>query len=264
MEEFSDPQSEKPMTFSSLRSWSVAAIVVCLMAAHGATCAHAQQNSLFGSSGPASGSTGFGTATTGSTLGSAAGGAQGTGLPTSAFPTSGFPAGGTAGAAAGQGMTGMAGQQRTGLVGQTNNRFVGMAAAGQNPQQQNQTTNRQGQNRNNTNRRQGQNQNQANQAGAGAGNQQRSIRPQLVVAFDHPRPTVKTTETALNERFQKLSNRAGFEGITVEGEGSKVILRGEVDSAETSRKATMLSRLQPGVRSVQNELTIKAKPSPAE
>lgn len=250
-----------------IRFWSrgLAALAVCLGLATTAGDALAQQNSLFGGSGPSNGAMGFGTAST-----SLAGGgtSSGAGMQSGGFPAQGFPgaaggAGGTgmslgaSGFGAGQGMTGAGGTtgQRTGFVGQSNTRFVGNAQAGQNPgQNQNIRQNTAG------NRRTGQNQNQ-NQGAGGAG-QQRSIRPRLVVSFTPPRPSTEKVTTTLSTRFQKLSDRAGFENVTVEAEGNRVILRGEVASTETSRLAGMLARLEPGVRSVTNELTVKP-PAPS-
>jgi len=228
----------------------------------------AQTNSLFGANGAMSGASGMGTASA-NNLGSSSSGMGGAAMQSSAFPATAFPAGGanTSGTSMGgtamgaqQGMAGAAGGQRTGLVGQQNTRFVGMAAAGQQQAgQMNQFNNRQGQNRN-TNRNQAQNQNQ-NQAGAGASNQ-RTIRPQLTVNFKHPMASSEKTSTILLTRFEKLSKRTDFKGITIDANGSRVTLRGEVDSAETGRLAAMLTRLEPGVRSVQNELTVTKAPSP--
>ncbi len=249
----------------NLRLVVLAAVVACV--AGTASRAHAQGNSLFGASGPMSGGSGTGTATTGNTVGT---------MQSSAFPTSAFgapPAGGAAGAGGmgmgaggamgGQpGMAGAAGQQG-GMVGQRNTRFVGNAQAGQTtPGQNGQMNNRQGQNRNNT-RRTGQNANQTNQAGGGAGNQQqKSVRPQMVVAFDHPIPTAEKTQTALTTRFEKLANKTQFKGIDIEVNGSRVILRGEVANAQDSKLAQILARLEPGVRTVQNELTVTPGAAP--
>jgi hypothetical protein len=159
------------------------------------------------------------------------------------------------------------GQQRTGLVGQQNSRFVGMAQAAQNQPGSNPNQfNRPGQNRTAGARRTGQNANQANNnpGGGAAANpaQGRSIRPQLHVAFVAPRATVQSTAGVVATRFDKLASRSGFEGVSVETEGNMLILRGHVDSADAKRLASTLARLQPGVRSVRNDLTVKA-PAPA-
>jgi hypothetical protein len=116
----------------------------------------------------------------------------------------------------------------------------------------------QGQNRNNGRGRGGQNQNQ-NQAGNN-NQQQRSIRPQLVVAFTPPAPAAGTVATRISTRLQKIQ-RGGFKGVTVEMDGKRAILRGEVSSEDDSRMAAMMARLEPGIRSVKNELVVK-EPAP--
>lgn len=228
----------------------------------------AQQNSLFGGSGPTSGQSGFGSATTGASFGV---GSSAGGLTSSSFPGGQVAGGGTNTGGLGMGLGtpgGMTqpGQQRTGIVGQQNTRFVGMAQAAQNQPGSNPNQfNRQGQNRNAGARRAGQNANQANnQGGSAASNpaQGRSIRPQLRVGFAAPRATVTGTAGKVAVRFDKLASRSGFEGVAVETEGNTLILRGQVDSADVKRLATTLARLEPGVRSVRNELTVKA-PAPA-
>jgi hypothetical protein len=213
-----------------------------------------------------SGSNGMSTATTGNTQ-----------MPTSAFPNSAFGATtgtgaqglgmgqNTMGALGGQQQglgAGAAGQQQ-GMVGQRSTRLAGNAQAGQTtPGQMNQMNNRQGQNRNNA-RRTGQTANQ-NQAGAGAGNQQqRSVRPQMVVNFDYPAHTPDNTETALTTRFSKLANKVQFQAVEIEVNGTRVILRGEVASQQDIKLASILARLEPGVRTVQNELTVAPDPEPA-
>ncbi len=125
--------------------------------------------------------------------------------------------------------------------------------------------NRQGQqNRNNANRRTNQNRNQANQTGAGAANQQgRTIRPQLVVGFDHIRPPAEKTQTAIATRFSKLASKAQFQNIDVAVEGDVAILRGEVDTERSGKVAVVLARMEPGIKSVRNELTVAKPVEPA-
>jgi hypothetical protein len=152
---------------------------------------------------------------------------------------------------------GAAGGQRQGLVGQANTRFVGNQQAMQNQTGQNQFNNRQ----NTGNRGRGQNANQNNNQ-AGANQNQRTVRPQLIVAFDRPQGVAERSTLTLAQRFQKLSSRKAFEGITIEADGGKLTLRGEVDSAQTGKLAVTLARMEPGVKSVKNELTVR-EPAPA-
>jgi hypothetical protein len=121
--------------------------------------------------------------------------------------------------------------------------------------------NRQGQNRNTARGGRGQNANQNQMGGAGNQQQQRTVRPQLIVAFSPPRPAGPVVAARLATRFKKLS-MADFDDVAVEVEGSKVILRGQVDTLADSRKAVILARLEPGVRKVENQLTVR-EPVPA-
>jgi len=249
----------------TLSSRGLALAAVCLALFGAADRVQAQQNSLFGSSGPMSGSSGLSTGSMGSSSMSTSSG----GMQMGAFPSGGnfpgggnFPTPGNMSFGTNQGMMGaqgMNGQQQR-FIGAANGPLVGMNQTGQNTGMNNRM-NRQGQNANQGIRRPGQTGNQTNQSGAGGANQQRTIRPHLVVAFNPPRATVDKATTTLSTRFDKISNRAGLEGVTIASDDGRVVLRGEVDSAATSRLAAMLARMEPGVRSVRNELTVK---SPAE
>ncbi len=250
-----------------LRAYSrwIAAGVVCLAGSMGVGSAAAQNSSLFGSSGALSGGSGFGagTGTLGSGMGTAfpASGMSGggTALPSNALPSNAMPSNTL------PGMTGATGQMgATGQQGQAG--FVGMGSGfvGQTPGTQGQTgmQNRAGQNRNTARAgRGGQNQNQ-NQMGGAGNQQQRTIRPQLVVAFTAPLPTSDVMSTRLQTRLQKIKKTSPYEGVQVDVEGSKVILRGEVNSAQDARMASMIARLEPGVRKVDNQLTVR-EPAPA-
>jgi osmotically-inducible protein OsmY len=85
----------------------------------------------------------------------------------------------------------------------------------------------------------------------------------MVVNFDYPIPTQVKTQTTLTTRFSKLANKTQFQGVDIEVDGNRVILRGEVASPQDSKLATILARLEPGVRTVQNELTVAEPPAPA-
>jgi osmotically-inducible protein OsmY len=98
--------------------------------------------------------------------------------------------------------------------------------------------------------------------GAANQQQQRTIRPQLIVAFAAPLPTADLVGTRLQTRLQKVKNSSSYDGVKIDVEGNKVILRGEVSSAQDARMAAMLARLEPGVRKVENQLTVR-EPAPA-
>ncbi|MSR59545.1 MAG: BON domain-containing protein [Planctomycetaceae bacterium] len=242
----------------------------------------AQQGGVFGASSPLSGASGFGTGTTGTA-------STGNAVNSTAFAKAGS---GGAGAAQTQGLgnsnlSALNGQgnaatgQRNGLLGASNSRsgLLGatnqagqQGALGQNGQRgQNQGNNR-GANRGNAN---GQFQqqnfgNQGNTQGQGGANNQRQIRPQLKVAFEFKRRSTEVTERVLtkrfdnlNLRFQRLSQRASFQGVQIDAENGIVTLRGEVDTDETRKLAINLVALEPGVKSVESELTV-TNPAPAE
>jgi hypothetical protein len=153
--------------------------------------------------------------------------------------------------------------QQQGMVGQRNSRLAGTQQTGQTGANQN-MTNRQGQNRNNTNRRTGQQGNQNGQNGAGSNTQNaRAVRPQMVVAFNYASRAPEKTQLSLSTKFSKLANKEQFKGVEIQMDGSTVILRGEVATDKDIRLATSLARLEPGVRKVQNELTVPTADIPA-
>jgi hypothetical protein len=255
------------MTLRAYSRW-IAAGVVCLAGSLSAGSAAAQNNTMFGSSGALSGGSGFGAGTgnLGGGMGSAfpasgmsgggggmSGGGVGMAMPAINLPSNALP-----------GMTGATGQM--GATGQGQAGFVGMGSGfvGQTPGTQQQTglQNRPGQNRNTGRAGRGQGQNQNQMGGAGNQQQQRTIRPQLVVAFTAPLPAPDIMSTRLQTRLQKIKKTSPYEGVQVDVEGNKVILRGEVNSAQDARMASMLARLEPGVRKVDNQLTIR-EPAPA-
>jgi hypothetical protein len=178
-------------------------------------------------------------------------------MPSNALPSNAMPSNALPGQTGGTGQMGATGQGQAGFVG------MGSGFVGQTPgtQQQTGAQNRPGQNRNTARGGRGQNQNQ-NQAGGAGNQQQRTIRPQLVVAFTAPLPAPDIMSTRLQTRLQKIKKTSPYEGVQVDVEGNKVILRGEVNSAQDARMASMLARLEPGVRKVDNQLTIR-EPAPA-
>ncbi len=88
------------------------------------------------------------------------------------------------------------------------------------------------------------------------------IRPRHEIAFAYPkRPTAQLNST-LNTRFNKVSLRQpSLRSVTIvlDGQGAAT-LRGRVDSVETKRLAAIMVRLEPGVRSIKNELTVGDSP----
>ena len=204
--------------------------------------ASAQTNSLFGNRGPASQ---IGSNANGAFVGQM--GSLGSGL-------TGQSAIGT-----------QPGNSAGGLVGRNDNtnRFVGNERAGQQPGQNN--SSRDFGNTGNRNRNRG-----AGGTGtpfgagqfAGRGQSQRArriIRPRHEVAFSFPQRNLAAISTSLSSRFIKIGARQnGLQGlnVTVDQQGTAV-LQGEVDSSKSKKLAAILARLEPGVRAVRNELTVR-------
>ncbi|MBI3863335.1 MAG: BON domain-containing protein [Planctomycetia bacterium] len=236
--------------FSTRTFAVIGAALVASFAASAQAQGQAQNNSLFGANSATYGNNGIQPGAMSS--GQSAGG--GLTLPSNALPNTALP-GSTATGANRQ-------TSQTGFVGQQNTAFVGNQQARSNQTgMNNQFNNRQGQNRNNRGNQRGGNQN--NQTGTAAGSQQsRTIRPQLHVSIDYTKPSVTNATSNLAASFDKIPSHDALKGVTFEADGSTIILRGSVDSDETRRLASALVRLEPGVRSVRNELTI-GKPGPA-
>lgn len=249
----------------SLSRWAVAAAVLVFVS--GAQSAFAQ--SLFGGGQTQTGGGGQPASSSGSIrsvspasgfTGSFGGTAQGGGLNTGGLNTG-------AGAA---GQTGLTGPQistelgalsatvgQGGFVGRADNagRFVGNANAGQQSIQGTNVTGGGGQFGN-----RGQGQGGFNQQNNFNQQTRRTVRPQQKIAFTYPQRAQAAIETNLNSQFQRLqTRRPELQDVQIQlAENSVVILRGAVRSEDDKKLAAMLAGMEPGVRSVQNELAIEA------
>jgi osmotically-inducible protein OsmY len=89
------------------------------------------------------------------------------------------------------------------------------------------------------------------------------IRPRQRIAFSFPKLEPSSVNTSLHARLGRLEGRGlATDGVTVTlDEKGQVALKGEVDSEHTRKLVEMMARLEPGVRKVQNELTVKADSS---
>ncbi|HTI50917.1 MAG TPA: BON domain-containing protein, partial [Planctomycetaceae bacterium] len=104
-----------------------------------------------------------------------------------------------------------------------------------------------------------------NQGSGNSANSYRSVRPQLKIAFDAPSPKAATTVGRITTRFDKLSTRSVFSGVKFDADGGTVVLRGQVSSEEDRKLAGILVSMEPGVRSVKNELMVTPPaPEPQE
>lgn len=150
------------------------------------------------------------------------------------------------------------GQQNSGFIGRngSNNQFIGANAQGQNGQ--NGQLGNQGRQGGRGQRNQPtQNQFNQNSGGQDAANRNAGVRPRQKVAFEHP--TVQTTAavTKIETQFKKLSSKIAALGsvqLTAESDGT-VVLTGTAASRADAKLAESMVRLEPGVRSVRNEMT---------
>lgn len=245
---------------------------------------HAQSGGMFGTAGPLSQGAGAKTSmgATSPMFGpTSIGGSTGTqGSRNAQSGAFGNAQGGQAGFGAparGQAGAFVGGSDNTG-------RFVGQAQAGR--QQLNQSNlgggglrggqgGGQGGRGQNANGGNGNNPNQ-NSGGGGFGGStavapQRVIRPQMRVAFSAPSPLPAKTTATINNRFQKLavqiprgsanrglSNRMELKSVTVQAPvAGEVVLTGKVATEDARRLAAIMARLEPGVRTVRNDITVE-------
>ena len=151
------------------------------------------------------------------------------------------------------------GQQQGGFIGRGSNadQFIGRGNQGGQTQLQRNTFSQSGRNRNTG----GGNNRTRNRTGTSG--TQRVIRPRLRIAFAYPKPSVAVAVTMLSARFERLtSRRPSLSGVRIgTGADGEVTLQGTVNSAETRKLAELMARMQPGVRTVHNELSVSADAS---
>lgn len=251
--------------------------LVAAVALPGLPAAFAQSSGMFGSRGAVTATQGNSAYSSSSALGQSGAGATGMGGMGMAGQTGMAGAGGMgrapggmggAGAATGPQMSGISNQGamsatvgQDGFIGRAAQQgFVGNRLAGQQTGMQNQNFgagqrggNRPGGNPNNSFQ-------QGNQFGSAGRNQtQRIVRPQQRIAFSHPQPTPASIETSLQTQLGRLADRTqSLNGVALDvAPTGEVILRGQVADEESRRLAEMYVRLEPGVRAVRNELTVR-------
>jgi osmotically-inducible protein OsmY len=88
----------------------------------------------------------------------------------------------------------------------------------------------------------------------------RTIRPQQRIAFEYPQRGQEAIQTNLSAQFERLqTSRPELQAVEVVlGASNEVILRGQVQSEDDKKLAAMYARMEPGVRSVKNELTVQS------
>lgn len=87
----------------------------------------------------------------------------------------------------------------------------------------------------------------------------RTIRPRHLIAFSYESRSPSEISRLLSSQLQNIAeSNPEFAGITAEvGDDGQVTLAGYVRSTATRKLAEAVARLEPGVRSVKNELTVR-------
>jgi hypothetical protein len=250
------------------RNLAFAAVAFGLATLSSVAC-HAQSSSMFGGRGPTSGTSGI-RGSSSSAYGLSSGNSPTSGFSATQsgfgssdslspfgvqqFGTSQMGAAGLARTTGANGLQGANGQSANGQgarvgIGSTAGR-LGQSGLGR------QGLNRQGLNGQNRNRNnQGQNQQQDDLQ-----NSQVRIRPQ--VSFPYSERQNTAVNVALSGQFDRIGkSNPDFAGIQFTMDSrSEVTLSGTVPREHAGRLAAALVRLEPGVRSVRNELTISTTP----
>ena len=168
------------------------------------------------------------------------------------------------------GMGGMGQQGGTGFLGANNNpnNFLGrnsgqqggMGMNGMNGMNQFGNNNRGGGNRGNLNTMNSLLGNNGNSFGGNGQQQQPMIRPRQRVAFEYTAPQGEVLNTRLQTQVTKLAIRKPALAnvlISLDQKG-EVVLRGAVKSEAESKLLQSMVGMEPGVKSIRNELTFPA------
>ena len=96
------------------------------------------------------------------------------------------------------------------------------------------------------------------QTGTSAGRQRQRVRARERVAFSFSAVEPSAIDAAISKQFAHLASRhAFFTSIRTEtGKDGQVVVRGEVASLDQKKLAEFIVRLQPGVRSIQNDINV--------
>ncbi|MDB5386978.1 MAG: transport-associated protein [Planctomycetaceae bacterium] len=231
--------------------------------AFGPQTVFAQGSSLFNSSGVSKsgtggisgslGASGFGSMTGGS---GASGGALGSALGALGGNRTGAAGGTGFGATGGAGAGGLNGSAGAGFVGRTNTAMAGNARAGQ-------AAGNSGGARGGSRGTGGASNNQTQNPNdfANGGPKKSSIRPRQRVAFDFNPKTAAKVASTVSTRLDRISlKNPALKQVGVQVVGDQLVLSGKVKNVEQSRLAENLLRLEPGVKSIRNELEIEQTP----
>jgi hypothetical protein len=246
--------------------WLAASLVAAAMA-YGPQSTFAQGSGLFTGSGLSKGgtggitgnlgATGFGSMTSGKA--GATGGAGGLN-PFGMQGGGGTGLGGT-GAQGGAGIGGAMGAANSGFIGRNSGTFAGNARAGQAG-----AGARGGATRNFSRTGNSGANDLRNSEFAGGGKERKTsqVRPRQKVAFEYNVKAAETVAATASVRMDRITlKNPSLKGVAVAVQDNQIVLRGKVKTPEQARLAENLVRLEPGVRSVRNELEVE-QPAVAE
>lgn len=87
-------------------------------------------------------------------------------------------------------------------------------------------------------------------------NSQPLIRTRLRSAIEGSYPTPQAVGQRLSHRIQTVPRSAGISGVNVSIDGTTAIVTGVVSTNKQRRMTELLMRLEPGVRRVENRITV--------
>jgi hypothetical protein len=102
---------------------------------------------------------------------------------------------------------------------------------------------------------------QAGQGRNGRGRQQRTVRTVLDLGFNMPPRNQSALATTVASRLAKSHGIEAMSPVTVTMSGRTAVLQGVVPTDHARNVAEQLALLEPGVSTVQNELTVASPPS---
>jgi len=83
----------------------------------------------------------------------------------------------------------------------------------------------------------------------------------LSIGFEYPKPAAAEVSTRLQERLARIAQIRRLTPLVVTFHGRTAVLRGAVATEHDREMVARLARMEPGVREVQNELTVGAPPT---
>ncbi len=235
----------------------LAAIAVGAMAS-GPQAIFAQGSGLFTGSGLTKGGTGGITGgMTGTGFGSMTAGKAGTTplMGGTTGPINPFAPAGAGGNPAQGGMAGAMGAANSGFIGRNSGAFAGNSRAGQTGAGAASGAARNFRNSGNNAANDPRNSDFANGGNARKTSQ---VRPRQKVAFEYNAKAAETVARTAAVRLDRVTlKNPSLKGVNVAVLDNQIVLRGRVKTPEHARLAENLVRLEPGVRSVRNELEVE-------